>query len=112
MKKNNLLRYWPLSLILAIIALLAVLVVSSTPAQAISSHEGVALQETQPAVTVVAPTVVVPVTDGGDTIIIDFFSSWVFWAIIGLLVVVFLFALVIRPRSTQPDVHHHHDVDV
>lgn len=50
MKKNNLLRYWPITLILAGIALMAVLIVSSTPALA-SSDGRSALQETLPPAT-------------------------------------------------------------
>jgi len=114
MKKNNLLRYWPITLILAGIALMAVLIVSSTPALA-SSDGRSALQETLPPATVPpatlpAPTVIIPET-GGDTIIVDFFSSWLFWVIVGILLIGTLVALFGRQRRTDiHDVHHHHDL--
>lgn len=111
MKKNRFLRYWPVTLILAGIALVTVLVVSSTPAQAIAGNPSGALQETPPAVTVVPPTVIIPET-GGDTIFVDFFSNWVLLAVLGALVIVLLIALIARPRGTAgpTDTHHHHDL--
>jgi hypothetical protein len=106
MKKNNLLRYWPLTLILAGIALFAVLVASSTSAQAIAGDRSSALQETPPVVTVPAATVIIPQT--GDTIFVNFLSNWALWAVLGILVIVLLIALVARPAGT--DTHHHHDL--
>lgn len=109
MKKNRVLRYWPVMLILASIALVTVLVVSSTPAQAIGGNQNSALQETPPVPTVIVPTVIIPET-GGDTVFVDFFSSWVLWAVLGLLVIVLLVALIARPSGPTDTTHHHHDV--
>jgi hypothetical protein len=106
MKKNNLLRYWPLTLTLAGIALFAVLVASSTPAQAIAGDRSSALQETPPVVTVPVATVIIPQT--GDTIFVNFLSNWALWAVLGILVIVLLIALVARPGG--PDTHHHHEL--
>lgn len=109
MKKNNFVRYWPVTLLLAGIVLFAVLAVTSSPAQAIAGDQNRTLQETPPpVVTVPAVTLVVPET-GGDTIIVDFFSNWILWAVLGLLVIVLTIALVARPRGPV-DPHHHHDV--
>jgi hypothetical protein len=114
MKKNKFLRYWPLTLILAGIALIAVLAVSSTPAQAIASNQSSALQETPPVSTLPVPTVIVPTViipeTGGDTIFVDFFSGWVLWAVLGLLVIVLLIALIARPSGPTDTTHHHHDL--
>lgn len=107
MKKNNLLRYWPLTLTLAGIALFAVLVASSTPAQAIAGDRSSALQETPPVVTVPVATVIIPQT-GDDTIFVNFLSNWSLWAVLGILVIVLLIALVARPGG--PDTHHHHEL--
>ena len=114
MKKNRFLRYWPLTLILAGIALMTILVVSSTPAQAIAGNHGSALQATPPVLTLPAPTVIVPTViipeTGGDTVIIDFFSGWVLWAVLGLLLIVLLIALAARPSGPTDTTHHHHDL--
>jgi len=122
MKRDKSLRYWPVVSMLAFFALIIVLVANSTPAQALNGDQVAALQGTPvvptvvvptvvvtnlPPVTVVAPTVVIPNT-GGDTIIIDLFSNWALWALLGVFLIVLLIALVTRPGPTEP--HHHHDV--
>lgn len=113
MERIKFIRYWPLTLILlASIVLLVVLVVSFTPAQALNGDQDSALQTTPgptlPPVTVVPPTVIVPET-GGNTVVIDFFSSWVLWAVLGAVVIALLIVLAARPVGpTEP--HHHHDM--
>lgn len=107
MRTNNLIRFWPVTLLLAGVTLLAVLAASSSPAQATAGERNQALQETPPPViTVPAVTVIVPET-GGDTIIVDFFSNWALWAVLGILVIVLFIALLARPGGPDP---HHHDV--
>jgi hypothetical protein len=105
MKGKNLSRYWPLTLLLAGLALFLLLLIGSSPVQAGNSSQGSALTatitippSTAPAATLVGPTVVIPQT-GGETAYGDFFSSWVLWVVLGLLLIVLLVALVMRPRG-------------
>jgi hypothetical protein len=123
MSSKRFLFYWTVISILAFLASMALLVATFTAAQALDGSQAIAFQDTPPAPTVVAPTVVVtnlpPVTvvaptavipnTGGDTIVIDVFSTWALWAVLGVLVIVLLIALAARPPGPI-DPHHHHDL--
>lgn len=119
MSRRSFIFYWTFISVLAVLALIAVLVISSIDVQALGNSQGNAFQVTPPAptiivstvvvtsippMTIVPPTVVIPST-GGDTVFIDFFSGWALWGVLGVLLIVLLIALVARPGD-----HHHHDL--
>jgi len=96
MKKNSLFKYWSMVAILAFVFLFT-LMNASVPVQA-----SPALQIT-PEATVIVPTVVIPNTgtQGAETVTI--FSSWVFWVIVGMVLVAIVAALIARPTHTHHD---------
>ncbi len=109
MNRNTFFRYWPVTIVLAGIAFIAILALGTSPAQAFHGNRSETLQETPlvttiPATAVPAATVIIPNTGGGDTFIVSFFSNFVLWAVLGLLVIVVLISLLARPRG--PDIHH------
>jgi len=111
MKRKAFLRFWPVHLALAGIALLAILMVSATPAQARDS-QGIALQttpylptippSTAPAATLVVGTAGIPNT-GGNPANVSPFSNLALWAVFGVLVIVLVIALFMRPTGRPPE---------
>ena len=96
MKTNNLFKYMSAAAIMVFVALLA-LSTMSVPVQASG-----ALQIT-PEATVIVPTVVIPNTGGQSAEPATIFSSWIFWVIVGMVLVALVVALVSRPTHTHHD---------
>jgi 4-amino-4-deoxy-L-arabinose transferase-like glycosyltransferase len=89
---------------------LCMLFTAFVPGQALDSANSNALQETI-VPTIIVPTVIIPDTGGDDNSgLIAFFSGWVFWTILALILIVFLLVAWRPPRSTHiHDRHDHHD---
>ena len=100
MRNNHVFNYRTIAAIVAFMGVFALLIVAG-PAQA-----SPALQLT-PEATVIVPTVVIPDTGGDTTTVVTtpLLSNWIFWAALGLILLVVVIALLARPTAT----HTHHD---